>query len=155
MLFMASLSCSSWWAEFKASNRMSVSSLSFTQSSERKSDTILSPSSPSSALSMILTRKIVIIRWLIVLMIKCIASEFWGVCRYLHTGWSRSRCFQGWRVLTPFSALMSHLWRIGSWWIRGGNFLNVWVGFGSFLYAESLVKGASQLNRNRNVKISE
>lgn len=54
MLFMVSLSCSSWWAELSASSRMSVSSLSLSQSSERKSDTAVSSLSPSSVLSMIL-----------------------------------------------------------------------------------------------------
>lgn len=51
---MASLSCSSWWAEFKASSRMSVSALSFSQSSERRSETAVSSLSPSSVVSMIL-----------------------------------------------------------------------------------------------------
>lgn len=54
MLFMASRSCSSWCAELKASSRMSVSSLSFSQSSERSSVTAVSSLSPSSVVSMIL-----------------------------------------------------------------------------------------------------
>lgn len=42
MCVMASCSCSSWWAELRASRRMSVSLRSFSQSSERNSDTSFS-----------------------------------------------------------------------------------------------------------------
>lgn len=53
---MASLSCSSWCAEPKASSRISVSSRSFIQSSVRSSETAVSSCSASSVDSMILER---------------------------------------------------------------------------------------------------
>lgn len=47
MLCMVSRSCSSWWAELRASKRMSVSFISFSHSSERSSDTSFFSGSPS------------------------------------------------------------------------------------------------------------
>lgn len=47
MLCMVSRSCSSWWAELRASRRMSVSFISFSHSSDRSSDTSFFSGSPS------------------------------------------------------------------------------------------------------------
>lgn len=142
---MASLSCSSWCAELKASSRISVSFLSFSQSSDRNSDTALSPFSPSSAVSMILEKPdychhrrlthpdFILLKLLV----------------YLHRRRGRSWCSQRWReILTRFSSLMSHLWWVGSWRVRGGDLLNVGIGFGAFFNTESFVKGAPQLHAN-------
>lgn len=48
MLCMVSRSWSSWWAELRASRRMSVSFISFSHSSERSSDTSFFSGSSSS-----------------------------------------------------------------------------------------------------------
>lgn len=47
ILCMVSRSCSSWWAELRASRRMSVSFISFSHSSDRSSDTSFFSGSPS------------------------------------------------------------------------------------------------------------
>lgn len=150
---MVSLSCSSWWAEFKASSRMSVSALSFSQSSERRSDTAVSSHSPSSVVSMILEKA----EWSDQSKTTNTDQHFYcwvrscnDTVRDLHTGGGRNRGFEGrGLILSSVSPLMKHLWGVGSRGVRGDNFLNVWVGFGAFLYAECLVEGTSQLHRNR------
>lgn len=48
ILCMVSRSWSSWWAELRASNRISVSFISFSHSSERSSDTSFFSGSSSS-----------------------------------------------------------------------------------------------------------
>lgn len=136
MLFIASLSCSSWCAEPKASSRISVSSLSFSQSSVRSSETAVSSCSASSVDSMILemirntdeslTTKLALLT----------------PCVYSHRGRAQG-C--GWLVFSTFFHLVRHLWGAGSWGVRGGDFLNIRVRFRAFLDAECLVEGASQL----------
>lgn len=140
---MASRSCSSWCAELKASSRISVSFRSFSRSSERSSDIALSPLSPSSAVSMILERPSGILTY------KHWQNSFnilFPPSVYLHRRGSGAWCFKGWScIFICFNYFVSHLWGVGSWRVRRGDFLNVWVGFGAFLNAESLVKGAPQL----------
>lgn len=147
---MASRSCSSWCAEPKASSRISVSSLSFSQSSVRSSETAVSSCSASSVDSMILEMIRSIeknlttgqLNWLF----QCWATIFIQVYVYSHWGRAQGWSFEGrWLVFSSFFHLVRHLWGTRSWGVRGGNFLDVWVGFGAFLEAESFVEGASQL----------
>lgn len=138
MLFIASLSCSSWCAEPKASRRISVSSLSFSQSSVRSSETAVSSCSTSSVDSVILemigsTDE----------SLKTRRTKLALLTLFVHShgraqGW-------GWLVLSTFFHLVRHLWGARSRGVRGGDFLNVRVCFGAFLDAERLVEGASQL----------
>ena len=150
MLFIASRSCSSWCAEPKASSRISVSSLSFSQSSVRSSETAVSSCSASSVDSMILevirsvvknltTRQL---SWLF----HCRAAIFIQVYVYSHWGRAQGWSFKGrWLVFSTFFHLVRHFWGTRSGGVRGGDFLDVGVHFGAFLEAKCLVEGASQL----------
>lgn len=152
---MASRSCSSWCAEPKASRRMSVSSLSFSQSSVRSSETAVSSCSASSVDSMILE------------MIGSFDNQnIWSSSfnaelpfLYVYSRWGRAqgRSLEGRRLIfSTFFHLVRHLWGARSWGVRGGDFLDVRVRFGAFLEAERLVEGASQLkgiNKNLDLRL--
>ncbi len=118
MLFMASRSCSSWCAEFRASSRISVSSLSFSQSSERSSDTAVSSPSPSSVVSTILQESRCThqgqtpmkAKRLISLLSSKVKS---GVCVLTQTRWQRSR-FWAMRAGSLLH-LSPHVASLGNW----------------------------------------
>lgn len=139
MLFIASLRCSSWCAEPKASSRISVSSLSFSQSSVRSSETAVSSCSTSSVDSAILemigsTDESLTTR----------RTKLALLTLYVHSHGGRAQGW-GWLVFSTFFHLVRHLWGAWSRGVGGGDFLNVRVCFGAFLDAERLVEGASQL----------